>query len=70
MLRVMSGSEQDRDLEQGFFEAILRNMADDGLIYDRALASRLWNVGQCCGKPDWNEDYANQAATRPAWLVL
>ena len=61
MLRVMSGSRQDLDLEQGFFESILRNMAEDGLIYDRALESRPWNVGVGYGVRDWNEDYANMA---------
>ena len=61
MLRVMSGSQQDRGIEQGFFDSVLRNMADDGLIYDRALDSRPWNVGVFYGKRDWNEDYANMA---------
>ena len=58
MLRQMTGSEQDLDIEKGFFDAMLRNMAEDGLVYDRALPSRPWNVGQWYGKPDWNEDYA------------
>jgi hypothetical protein len=61
MLRSMSGSEQDRDLEAGFFDSVLRNTAGDGLIYDQALPGRPWNVGVFYGKPDWNEDYANMA---------
>jgi len=70
MLRAMSGSQQDRELEQGFFDSILRNMADDGLIYDRALKSRPWNVGQFYGKPDWNEDFANMAGNGRALAGL
>ncbi len=70
LLRAMSGSEQDRDLEQGFFESILRNMAGDGLIYDQALPSRPWNVGVFYGKPDWNEDYANLAGNGRALAGL
>jgi hypothetical protein len=61
MLRVMSGSDQDRSIEEGFMNAIVRNMEGDGLIYDRAVESRPWNVGVYYGKPDWNEDYANMA---------
>ena len=61
MLRQMSGSRQDLDLEKGFMEAMTRNASQDGLIYDRALASRPWNVGVNYGRKDWNEDYANMA---------
>ena len=61
MLRAMSGSEQDVDLEKGFIEAMVRNAEGDGLVYDRADESRPWNVGVYYGKPDWNEDYANMA---------
>jgi hypothetical protein len=61
MLRIMSGSEQSRDLEQGFMDSMIRNMEEDGLVYDRALESRPWNVGVYYGKADWNEDYANMA---------
>lgn len=61
MLRLMSGSGQDRDLEKGLLDALLENMDEDGLIYDRAVESRPWNVGVSYGKPDQNEDYANMA---------
>jgi hypothetical protein len=61
MLRIMSGSDQSQDLEDGFMDSMLRNMEDDGLVYDRALESRPWNVGVYYGKADWNEDYANMA---------
>ena len=61
MLRLMSGSDQDRDIERGFIDAMTRNADGDGLVYDRADAGRPWNVGVYYGKPDWNEDYANMA---------
>jgi hypothetical protein len=61
MLRLMSGSNKDRDLEKGFMNALLRNMAEDGLIYDRSSPDRPWNVGIFYGKKDWDEDYANLA---------
>ncbi|MFH1568094.1 MAG: hypothetical protein ABIL09_08860 [Gemmatimonadota bacterium] len=61
LLRLMSGSPQDPDLESGFVQAMVRNAEEDGLIYDRALPARPWNVGVFYGRPDWNEDYANMA---------
>lgn len=61
MLRLMSGSDQSMDVEQGFIDSMLRNAKEDGLVYDRALKSRPWNVGVYYGKADWNEDYANMA---------
>lgn len=61
LLRLMSGSDQDQNIEAGFMDAMIRNMSDDGLIYDRAIASRPWNVGVSYGLPDWDEDYANMA---------
>lgn len=61
LLRQMSGSEQDRDLQQGFMDAMLKNMAEDGLIYDRQDPRRPWNVGVGYGVQNWDEDYANMA---------
>lgn len=61
LLRLMSGSSQDRQLEGEFIQAMLRNAEEDGLIYDRASEKRPWNVGVFYGRADWNEDYANMA---------
>jgi hypothetical protein len=61
LLRLMSGSGRDREIEAGFVQAMLRNAEEDGLIYDRASAKRPWNVGVFYGRADWNEDYANLA---------
>jgi len=61
LLRLMSGSDQQMDLQNGFVDAMLRNMSEDGLVYDRALPSRPWNVGVGYGRAEWNEDYANMA---------
>jgi hypothetical protein len=61
LLRQMSGSKQDLDIEEGFFESMTRNASEDGLVYDRALPDRPWNVGVGYGRKDWNEDYANMA---------
>ena len=61
MLRLMSGSDHMAGIEQGFLDTMMRNMDEDGLVYDRALDSRPWNVGVYYGRAEWNEDYANMA---------
>ena len=61
LLRLMSGSDQDRDIEQGMLDSIVANISEDGLIYDRAIPKRPWNVGFGYGPKDWNEDFANMA---------
>jgi len=61
MLRVMSGSQEHMGLQNGFLQAMLDNMHEDGLVYDRASANRPWNVGVGYGGKDWDEDYANIA---------
>lgn len=61
MLRLMTGSDTHRDLEQGMVTALVDNMADDGLVYDCATPRRPWNVGVTYGRKDWDEDYANIA---------
>lgn len=61
LLRQMSGSEQGMVLQQGFMDAMLKNMSEDGLIYDRQDPRRPWNVGVGYGVQNWDEDYANMA---------
>ena len=61
LLRLMSGSRERMDLQDGFMEAMLKNMAEDGLVYDRARPDRPWNTGVGYGVKDWDEDYANLA---------
>lgn len=61
MLRQMSGSDANIQLENGFINAMLENASDDGLVYDRASTNRPWNVGVYYGAADKNEDYANMA---------
>jgi hypothetical protein len=61
LLRMMSGSEQDREIEKGFVDAMVRNMSEDGLVYDRSLDNRPWNTGVSYGRKGWDEDYANMA---------
>jgi hypothetical protein len=61
MLRTMSGSHEAMDMQDGFIAAMVKNSAEDGLVYDRALGTRPWNVGVYYGRPDWNEDYASMA---------
>jgi hypothetical protein len=58
LLRGMTGSTYMQDVEQGMVEAILRNVAADGLIYDRREPRRPWNVGVGYGKREWDEDYS------------
>ena len=58
LLRCMTGSDERRDIEQGMIQSALDNIAEDGLIYDRADPRRPWNVGVGYGKKSWNEDYS------------
>lgn len=58
LLRLMSGSDAEMDLQNGFMEAMLENMAEDGLVYDRTRPDRPWNTGVGYGKKDWDEDYS------------
>jgi hypothetical protein len=58
LLRTMSGSAHLREIEHGMVEAILANIAEDGLIYDRKTPRRPWNVGVGYGKKEWDEDYS------------
>jgi hypothetical protein len=61
MLRLMSGSREQMDLQEGFMQAMFRNMEGDGLVYDRMSPDRPWNTGVGYGEKDWNEDYACMA---------
>jgi len=61
LLRLMSGSDQDRDIEEGMLASIASNISEDGLIYDRATPERPWNVGFGYGPKNRNEDFANMA---------
>ncbi len=58
LLRLMSGSREGMELQNGFMEAMLKNMADDGLVYDRAGPQRPWNTGVGYGVKHWDEDYS------------
>lgn len=58
LLRCMSGSTDRLDIEGGLIQAVLANIAEDGLIYDRKQDNRPWNVGIGYGKKSWNEDYS------------
>jgi hypothetical protein len=61
LLRLTSGSAQGRDVEQKLLDAILRNIAHDGLVYDQERPDRPWNSGVGYGVRSWREDYANLA---------
>jgi hypothetical protein len=61
LLRLMTGSKQDQDLEDAMLASILENISEDGLIYDRATPDRPWNTGVGYGTSGWNEDYSNLA---------
>ena len=61
VLRQMTGSTAQLDIEKGFLDAVLANCAGDGMIYDRAVPERPWNTGVGYGVTGWNEDYANMA---------
>ncbi len=58
LLRCMTG-EAPTGIENGIVQAILENIAEDGLIYDRTSPRRPWNVGIHYGRKSWDEDYSN-----------
>ena len=57
LLRGMSGSDLRQEQEDGLVAAILRNIEEDGLIYDRKSSRRPWNVGVSYGKDAPDEDF-------------
>jgi len=61
LLRLMSGSDEGRDIENGMLESVINNTSDDGMIYDRDDPNRPWNSGVGYGVKGWREDYANMA---------
>ena len=61
LLRLMSGSDDHSDLEEGMLAAVVENISGDGLIYDLATPDRPWSAGVGYGVKGWNEDYANMA---------
>ena len=58
LLRCMSGSSENLEIEQGLLAAVAENIAEDGLIYDRQRPDRPWNVGLGYGRKSWDEDYS------------
>jgi len=60
LMKCMTGAT-DIQYEGEFIHSILDNCEYDGLIYDRALPERPWNVGVGYGRKGWNADYANVA---------
>ena len=58
LLRCMSGSTEHLATETGLLQAVLDNIAADGLIYDRRRPDRPWNVGIGYGRKSWDEDYS------------
>lgn len=57
LLRQMTGSAGQMDVQDGFMRAMLANMEEDGLPYDRSSPRRPWNSGVGYGAKDWDEDY-------------
>ena len=58
LLRCMSGSSEHRAEEEGLLQTVLKNISDDGLIYDQKRPDRPWNVGVGYGRKSWDEDYS------------
>ena len=61
LLRCMAGGDNLLAQERGLVDAILRNIEQDGLIYDRKSPKRPWNVGVWYGKDAPDEDFSNLA---------
>ncbi len=57
LLRCMAGGDNLLKEERGLVDAILRNIEQDGLIYDRKSPTRPWNVGVWYGKDAPDEDF-------------
>ncbi|MCL2832952.1 MAG: glycoside hydrolase family 127 protein [Treponema sp.] len=60
LMKCITGASEIQN-EDGFIQSFMENIKEDGLMYDRALPDRPWNVGVGYGRKDWNEDYANVA---------
>jgi hypothetical protein len=61
LLRCMTGSTNLHNHEDAMLRAVLENIEQDGLIYDRSGPARPWNVGLTYGISGWDEDYTNLA---------
>ena len=62
LLRQMTGSTEQMDIEKGLFERIIANCAGDGMLYDRETPKRPWNTGVIYGIGGKKEDYANMGS--------
>ena len=60
LMKCITGASEIQH-EAGFLKSILDNIEEDGLMYDRAIPERPWNVGVGYGRKGWNADYANVA---------
>jgi len=58
LMKAITGAF-DIENEAGLLQATLDNIEEDGMIYDRALPERPWNVGVGYGRKGWNEDYSS-----------
>jgi len=66
MMRVMSGSDKNLDIENGMIKSMVSNISEDGLYYAKAKKERPWHegVGHVYRTPDGQvvrvgEDFAN-----------
>ncbi|MBM3240005.1 hypothetical protein FJZ31_27275 [Candidatus Poribacteria bacterium] len=66
LMRVMSGSDKNLDIENGMINSMVSLIAEDGLYYAKASKERPWHegVGHVYRTPDGqvakqNEDFAN-----------
>jgi hypothetical protein len=71
MMRIMSGSDQDLNIEEGMMKAMLANIAEDGLYYAPAREDRPWHLVALDKKIEFPpEDYASVYGTARMMLAM
>jgi hypothetical protein len=70
MMRVMSGSDQNLDLERDMMQSMLATIGSDGLYYAIVSPDRPWHEGVGHKYPTTGEDFANTYGNARMLLAL
>ena len=70
MMRIMSGSGQNLDIERGMMQSMMEAIGDDGLFYAIASPTRPWHEGIHHKYPPTGEDFANTYGNSRMLLAL
>lgn len=70
MMRIMSGSEQNLELERDMLQSMAEHIGEDGLFYAIARPDRPWHEGVEHKYPKTGEDFANSCGNARMLLAL